>query len=109
MLELKVRQSAKIREISEALVTEGVIGLDAQAVVLGLSRSTTWTIVRGVHKSSGLSARVINRMLAAPLPHGTRTKLLEYIGQKSAGHYGGSKSQLRKFESRLGPRSPISR
>ena len=67
--DLKARQAAKVREIGEALVTAGYDNLDAQAAVLGLSRSTTWTIIRGTHKSSGLSATVLNRMLSAPDLH----------------------------------------
>src|SRR5262249_11704985 len=43
---MKARQSAKIREIAEALVCAGFVKLDAQAKVLGLCRSTTWTILK---------------------------------------------------------------
>jgi hypothetical protein len=100
--ELKVRQSAKIKEISNALVEDGFVGLDAQATALGLSRSTAWTILSGSHKGSGLSAAIVNRMLAAPLlRQPARTKILEYISEKRAGRYGGSKSQLRNFDRRL--------
>jgi hypothetical protein len=67
VLGAKLRQSAKLREIAAALEADGFIGLDAQATALGLSRSTAWTILNGSHKSSGLSAKTLNRMLAAPL------------------------------------------
>src|ERR1043165_8731379 len=63
--DMKRRQSAKIREIETALVASGVVGLDAQAQALGISRSTAWTILKGNHKASGLSASLVNRILAA--------------------------------------------
>jgi hypothetical protein len=111
VLSLKLLQSAKLREITAALEADGFIGLDAQATALGLSRSTAWTILRGSHKSSGLSARTLNRMLAAPLlGERARAKILEYIAEKRAGHYGTSKLGLRRFDQRLEscPRSPPS-
>ena len=102
VLKLKLLQSAKLREIRAALEADGFIGLDAQATALGLSRSTAWTILSGSHKSSGLSARTLNRMLAAPLlGERARAKILEYIVAKRAGHYGSSKSGLRRFDQRL--------
>jgi hypothetical protein len=100
--ESKLRQSAKLRELAAALETDGFIGLDAQATALGLSRSTAWTILSGSHKSSGLSARTLNRILASPLlGERARAKILEYIAEKQAGHYGTSKLMLRKFDQRL--------
>jgi hypothetical protein len=101
--ELKARQSAKIRELREALVAAGYASLDEQAKVLGLSRSTAWTIVNGRHKGSGLSATIVNRMLLSPrLPSLARTKILEYIEERSAGHYGHANvRRLRKFSERL--------
>ena len=76
----KARQSSKIRELGDALVTAGFVMLDEQAQAIGLCRSTTWTILKGNHKTSGPSATVINRMLAAPqLPPLVRQKILEYI------------------------------
>jgi DNA invertase Pin-like site-specific DNA recombinase len=56
---MKARQSAKIRELREALVASGFLTLDEQSKALGLSRSTTWTILKGNHKASGLSAAII--------------------------------------------------
>jgi len=100
--ESKRRQSAKLREIAVALEADGFIGLDAQATALGLSRSTAWTILNGSHKHSGLTAATLNRMLAAPLlGNRARAKILEYIAEKRAGHYGVSKLSLRRFEQRL--------
>ena len=99
---MKARQSCKIRELAEAVKSAGFLTLDEQAKALGLSRSTAWTIRRPNHKASGLSASLINRMLAAPeLPSLARTKILEYVEEKAAGLYGGSRSQRRKFAARL--------
>ena len=98
----KLQQSAKIREIGEALAASSVRTLDHKAEVLGLSRSTTWTLLQGNHKSSGLSVTVINRMLAAPgLPPQVRAKVLEYVEEKAAGRYGHSKNVRRRFVNRL--------
>jgi hypothetical protein len=100
--ELKARQAARIKEIGEALVAEGICALDQQAEALGLSRSTTWTIVKGNHKNSGLSAAIIERMLAAPrLPPCVRLKIFQYANEKRAGHFGDSKLRLRQFQARL--------
>src|SRR5437870_3903816 len=63
---MKARQSSKIRELVEAVKSAGFSTLDEQAKALGLSRSTAWTIRKTSHKASGLSASIINRMLAAP-------------------------------------------
>jgi hypothetical protein len=94
----RARQSSKIKELAEAVKSAGFLTLDEQAKALGLSRSTAWTILKASHKASGLSASIINRMLAAPeLPPLVRTKILEYVEEKAAGLYGGSRSQRRKF------------
>jgi hypothetical protein len=99
---MKARQSSKIRELAEAVKSAGFLTLDEQAKALGLPRSTAWTIRKASHKASGLSASIINRMLAAPeLPALARTKILEYVEEKAAGLYGGSRSQRRKFAARL--------
>jgi hypothetical protein len=100
--EMKARQSAKIRELREALVASEFLKLDEQSKALGLSRSTTWTILKGIHKASGLSAAIIDRMLAAPrLPPLVRAKIHEYIEDKTAGLYSNNKTTLRKFTARL--------
>ena len=99
---MKARQSFKIRELAKAVESAGFLTLDEQAKALGLSRSTAWTIRKASHKASGLSASIINRMLAAPeLPPLARTKILEYVEEKAAGLYGGSRSQRRSFAARL--------
>ena len=95
---MKERQARKIRELGDALVSEGFLALDQQADALGLCRSTAWTILRANHKSSGLSAAIINRMLAAPrLPPLVRATIFEYVEEKLAGSHGHSKKQLRRF------------
>jgi hypothetical protein len=99
---MKARQTAKIRELGDALVASGLHTLDEQATALGLPRSTTWTILRANHKASGLTATVITRMLATPrLPPRVRAVILEYVQEKAAGAYGHSKMQLRRFAARL--------
>src|SRR5262245_13061906 len=102
VVEKKARQCSKIRELGQALVSAGFRTLGEQAEVLGLSRSTTWTILKAQHKSSGLSAGVINRMLASrQLPPLVRSVIVEYSKEKTAGFYGGTTAQRRKFGSRL--------
>jgi hypothetical protein len=66
LAEMRYRQSCKIRQIRDALTAAGFITLDEQAKALGLCRSTTWTIVNGSHKGSGLSATTINHISRAP-------------------------------------------
>jgi len=98
----KARQSAKIKEIAEALGSVGYRTLDDQAKVLGLCRSTTWTLVKTAHKASGLSAHLICRMLASrKLPAPVRQKIIEYVDEHLAGLYGHSRPQRRKFAARL--------
>jgi len=95
---MRERQSAKIRELRPALVTSGIFTLDEQAEVLGLCRSTAWTVLNGQNKTGGLSAPTINRILAAPrLPAFVRAKILEYVEEKAAGRYGHGKGARRKF------------
>jgi hypothetical protein len=100
--EMRARQSAKLREIGNALITAGFTTVEQQAKVLGLSRSTTWTITGGLHKCSGLSVGVLRRILAmSQLPPSVRTAINEYIKDKIAGTYGHDEKQLRKFAGRL--------
>jgi hypothetical protein len=100
--DVKARQSSKIREIGEALITAGFVSLDAQATVLGLPRSTAWTILSAEHKSTGISAKIIGRMLSSErLPPLVRAKIIQYAEEKAAGIYGGTKTQHRRFASKL--------
>ena len=100
--EMKARQSDRIRELRTTLCAVGFITLEAQAKALGLPRSTTWAILKGNHKHSGLSAATINRMLAAPqLPLLIRAKIVEYVDEKLAGSYGHSRALRRTFADKL--------
>jgi hypothetical protein len=73
-----------------------------QANALGLCRSTTWTVLKGNYKGSGLSATTIDNILLAPqLPSVVRVKILEYVEEKAAGSYGHSKEQRSRFIARL--------
>lgn len=102
---MKARQSAKIRDIANALVTAGFDTLDAQARILGIGRSTAWTILQGNHKGSGLSAKIVNRILSVrPLPPLVRKTILEYVEEKASGRYGHSAKLRRRFITALSAR-----
>jgi hypothetical protein len=102
-----MRQAAKIKQIKDALVASGHRVLDDQARVLGVSRSTAWTIIKGQHKSSGLSTSLVLAMLSKPdLPAAVRQILLEYVNEKAAGLYGDKSFRVRQFISRLSPTRP---
>ena len=101
--ELKARQASKIAEIRQALVAAGFDRITKQASVLGLSRSTAWSILRGQHKCSGLSSSVINRILRSQgLPPTARRIVDEYVQEKLLGAYGHSTARLRQFRKQLG-------
>jgi hypothetical protein len=69
---------------------------------LGLSRSTTWTILRGHHKASGLSAAIVQRMLASPdLPDAARDVIRAYAADKAAGTFGHHPRRRKTFAARL--------
>jgi hypothetical protein len=105
---MRTRQKAKITELKDALLQAGVLTLDAQAEALGLSRSTTWNLLKGKHKTSGLSAKIISRMLAAPrLPSSARAKVLKYVAEKTTGLYGDGKLRIDKFKAQLPPPSVL--
>lgn len=109
---LKARQASKIREIGESLTTQGLVTLDEQAKALGLPRSTTWTVLKAFHKGSGLSARVINQMLASPhLPPTVRERIVSYVEDRLAGKHGHTNTQLNRFARKLAsnPDQPRSR
>src|SRR4051812_30866017 len=99
---VKERQSARIREIADALRSVGHQTLREQARALGLRRSTTWVLVKGYHKASGLSAALVNCMLASPeLPALVREKIIEYLEERLKGAYGHTPSQCRKYAARV--------
>src|SRR6476619_584869 len=109
--ELKARQASKIAEIRQALVAAGYDTITKQAVVLGLSRSSAWAVLRGAHKSSGLSASIINRVLRSQeLPPAARKIIEEYVQEKLLGAYGPNDKSLRQFRIQLGyPTQPRGR
>jgi len=95
---LKLRQRFKIAEIRLALIETGHVALDEQATTLGLSRSTAWSILHPSHKSSGLSAHTISRILQSPqLPDRVRQRILEYMQEKIGGLYGHTERRRREF------------
>jgi hypothetical protein len=99
---LKARQCAKIAEFRQALIASGFDSVDAQAAVLGLSRSSTWMILNRNHKASGLSCSVINRIMRSTrLPSAARGKLEEYVQEKLMGKYGHRRQCLRRFRDQL--------
>jgi hypothetical protein len=99
---MKARQSAKIRELGQVLIDVGLRSLDDQANALGPPRSTAWTILKTCHKSTGLSAAIIERMLrSSKLPPRARAILVEYVEEKSFDLYGGSRRQQQRFAVRL--------
>jgi len=90
--ELKARQSAKIRELRDALIEAGLLTLDQQATAWALSK----------YHVDHPSASIINRMLVSPqLPPLVRAKVLEYIAKRAAGLHGHNKTQRRRFAARL--------
>ena len=94
----KACQASKIKELKLALRDAGLRALGQQAKALGLCRSTTWAILSGNHKASGLSGRIIVQMLAGPdLPPIVRGKILDYVREKYEGAYGHNTRQLRRF------------
>jgi len=94
----KARQRSKIAEIRATLTDAGFVVLDEQAATLGLSRSTAWSILNPNHKSSGLSARTISRILrSARLPSSVRQRMFEYIQEKIEGLYGHTDKRRREF------------
>jgi hypothetical protein len=100
---MRERQTAKIRQIADALPRVGLRTLDQQAKALGLLRSTAWNLLRGNQKASGMSARTINRILAAPrLPPVVRAIIHQYVAEKTAGLYGDNPLRSRRFTAQLG-------
>jgi hypothetical protein len=102
MRHLKEQQTAKIEQIRRALFEEGVYGLNQQAGVLGLPRSTAWTVITASHKNSGLSIKTVKRMLSSStLPMKVRAILDEYVDEKSRGWYGHDMKASKRFVAQL--------
>jgi hypothetical protein len=76
----------------------GLTTLKKQASAIGLSRSSTWAILRAHHKTSGLHAQTISRMLSCKrLPSSVRCVLREYVVEKAQGSYGHIVERRRRF------------
>ncbi len=96
------KHQTRIHEISETLMRNGHQSVNQQARALNLPRSTAWTILRANHKNSGLTVKVLRRMLNSPeLPVEVREMILQYLREKAAGHFGGSKIRQRRFKEKL--------
>jgi hypothetical protein len=77
-------RKTKIQDIADALVLSGYTSLDEQARVLGLNRSTAWTIIKNKHKAGRLSAKTLERIIANPdTPHRVRAAALKYVAERS--------------------------
>ena len=95
---LRATQANKIRDLRRALFCAGVRSLDEQAAALDLPRSTTWAVLQGNHKCSGLRAALVARMWHSPmLPPAVRRVLADYVIEKSRGAYGHTKEMCRRF------------
>jgi len=99
---MRLAQVNKIRELRQALIDAGFVSLDQQAAALGLSRSTTWAVLKGNHKCSGLRAGLIARMWGAPnLPAAAKKVLKQYVIEKSNGAYGHNEMMRKRFVAQL--------
>jgi len=102
MMAMRARQTLRIRAIRAALISSGFVSLDQQTRALGLSRSTTWAVLQGNHKCTGLRAGLVVRMLASPrLPRDVRTILLTYVSERTQGAYGHGQLQRLRFVAQL--------
>jgi len=87
----------------------GFVSLDEKAHALGLSRSTTWTILKAKHKNYGIIGGSSHRVLRKPhLNSRVRAKIMEYVQEKAAGSYEHNDTQLHRFIGRLGRKAPPS-
>jgi hypothetical protein len=94
-------QQSRILEISEVLSRHGHCTVDQQARILNVPRSTAWTILRPTHKYSGLTIRVLLKMLNAPeLPPEARQKVLDYLNEKAEGRFGSNRNCQRRFKTK---------
>ena len=98
----RAAQARKIYEIRSALESSGFKTLDRQADALGLRRSTTWNLLSGRHKQSGMRADVINAILNCPkLPDPVRLVIEDYVQRKLGGEYGHTARSIARFRAQL--------
>jgi hypothetical protein len=94
-------QQRRILEISEVLSRHGHSTVNQQAKILNVPRSTAWTILRPTHKHSGLTVRVLLKMLNSPeLPPEARQKVLDYLHEKADGRFGSNRNCQRRFKTK---------
>jgi hypothetical protein len=99
---MKANQTRKIEELRQAISRAAPGSICEQAEMLGLCRSTAWAVLKRPYKNSGLTAAIINRMLASPkLPPQARTILDEYVEEKASGLYGHRRTQRLRFVATL--------
>jgi hypothetical protein len=102
LAEMKARQRSSIQQIAEVLAAAGFHALDDRARVLDLPRSTVWTVLNPGHKASGLTAKVVAKILASPHLHPeVRAHVCRYVQEKSGGLYGHTFKQRQRFAIRL--------
>jgi hypothetical protein len=78
-------------------VAAGFDTVAKQAMVLGVTRSTTWVLFNR-DKRVGPSAKIIKCILSSPnLPAAARRRVEEYIKEKIDGVYGHSEVRRRWF------------
>ena len=95
-------QRAKIEAIRDVLFTHGLRRLGDQAWALGLGRSTAWHLLSAGHKHGGVTASVINKMLASEnLPAAVRLEIEDYVRRKLSGEYGHSVKARIRFKTGL--------
>ena len=94
-------QQRRILEISEILSRHGYCTVNQQARILNVPRSTAWTILRPTHKHSGLTVRVLRRILSSrELPPEARQKVLDYLHEKADGRFGSNRNCQRRFKTK---------
>jgi len=99
---MRAKQIDDLRALRWALIVNGITSLAQQARVLGLPRSTAWSVLQGSYKGAGLSADVVVRMLRSRrLPEDARGVVIRYVQQRVNGAYGHSELVRQRFVVRL--------
>src|SRR5262245_39100263 len=93
----KARQASRLAEIRAALIAAGCDTISKQAVVLGVGRSTAWTLLNSDTRA-GPSAKIIKRVLSSDkLPAVARREVKKYVKEKRCGLYGHSNRRVEAF------------
>jgi hypothetical protein len=97
----KHRQASKLAQIRKALIADGFDSAGKQAIALGVSRPTAWTLLNR-DKRAGPSSMVVKRILSSPnLPPAARRRIEEYVEEKISGVYGHSEKSRRWFRDQI--------